>query len=137
MREVQIRRGNEKTFIFQKKNVSYGLILQSAQFSDLSNDCSAPNDIQITELAVNMCIIDREMSFQNVRTDVRSHSEPPSSNYSQSSHPGILSSVNELTTKKSISCMRNHFMRIPKNHVTGLIRVHRQLVVIEPVIQFS
>jgi hypothetical protein len=45
MREVQIRRVNGKTSIFLKENVSNGLILQSVQFTDLSNTCSAPNDI--------------------------------------------------------------------------------------------
>jgi hypothetical protein len=65
----QIRRVNvnAKTFIFLKENVSNGLILQSAQFSDLSNASRAPNDIQITESAVNMCIVDRETSFHRYR----------------------------------------------------------------------
>jgi hypothetical protein len=48
--------------LYFKEHVSNGLILQS-QFSDLSNACSAPNDIQITESAVNMWIIDCETSF--------------------------------------------------------------------------
>jgi hypothetical protein len=63
MRQIHIRRVNGKTFIFRKENVLNGLFMQSAQFCDLSNACSAPNDIQITELSVNMCIIDRETSF--------------------------------------------------------------------------
>jgi hypothetical protein len=29
--------------------------------------------------------------------------------------------VKGLTTKKYISCMRNHFMMIPKNHVKALL----------------
>jgi hypothetical protein len=66
MREVQVQHVNGETFIFLKENVSNGLILQSAQFSDLSKACSAPNDIHITESAVNMCIIEHETSFHSV-----------------------------------------------------------------------
>jgi hypothetical protein len=62
-----IRRVNGKTFIFLKENVSNGLIPQSAQFSDLSDAFSAPNDIQITESAVNMCIIDRSRVFTGTK----------------------------------------------------------------------